>query len=57
MVVILLPLRDFLPRCSHCTVSGEDAGKGHTCLSGGEAVWLADQDKSRGCSLACVDEF
>ena len=27
----------------------EEAGKGQSCLSGGEAVWLADQDKRRRC--------
>ena len=30
------------------TFKGEETGKGDSCLSGGETVWLADQDKSRG---------
>ena len=36
--------------------AGEEAGTGDSCLSGGEEVWLADQDKSREWSLSCVDE-
>ena len=33
-------------RCPQVIGRGEEAGKGDACLSGGEAVWLADQDQS-----------
>ena len=35
-------------RCPLVIGRGEEAGKGHSCLLGGAAVWASDQDKSRG---------
>ena len=40
--------RPGLARCPQVTGRREEAGKGYACLSSGDAVWLADQDQSRG---------
>ena len=41
-------LRSGFARCPQVIGRGEEASKGDACLSGREAVWLADQDQSRG---------
>ena len=40
--------RPGLARCPQVIGRGEEAGKGYACLSSGDAVWLADQNQSRG---------
>ena len=42
------PARGFARR-PQVTGRGEEAGKFHSCLKGSASVWLADQDKGRGC--------
>ena len=37
--------RSGFARCPQSTSSVEEASKVHACLSSGDAVWLADQDK------------